>query len=179
MKKLLTAIVIMLMLMFTGCEPDKQPVSNSGVGMAQAVVNTQSSGLTIEQENIKKRLELENMPGAIKHLYVISAYSGQVILYSTVKGKITSSAKRLTPTTVTENGASYAMEVHIANRKYYTEEVIQDDGTYSSSIPYIYWWDVRGQYHQHFIEGGQILHISDKPMPVKNIVINIELTKGE
>ena len=169
----------LVMVMLSSCVETNPPVSNSGVGMAKATVKTQSNGLTIEQDNIKKRLELENMPGAIKHLYVISAYSGQVIIYSTVKGKITSSAKRLTPTTVSGSQNYSGISVPINGNTYYTPEVIQDDGTYGSSIPYIYWWDVRGQYHQHFIDGGQILHISDNPMPVKNIIINIELTKGE
>ena len=55
-----------------------------------AVVQTNLQGVTVEQQNIIDRLKTDNEPGAIKHLYVISPFSGQVLLYSTVKGKITS-----------------------------------------------------------------------------------------
>lgn len=64
-----------------------------------------------------------------KHLYIISACSGQVIFYSSVYGKVT---------------------------------------TYGSSVPYIFWWDTNGIYHQHYISGGQIVHISDQPIEVKS-----------
>ena len=53
------------------------------------------------------------------------------------------------------------------------------DGTYGMEVPYIYWWDVRGIYHQHFVSGGQIIHISDQPVVVKSIIINMELRAGE
>jgi hypothetical protein len=52
---------------------------------------------------------------------------------------------------------------------------IQDDGTFGDSDPYIFWWDSKGIYHQHFMTGGQIMHISSQPMPVKSITINMEL----
>lgn len=172
-------ILLLLTLMFAGCGLDltATPKSNSGVAMATAKVVVQSNGLTTEQDNVSRRLEQDNMPGAIKHLYVISAYSGQVIIYSTVKGKVTSSSKRLTPSTVVENSARNGMAVTIDGERHTTEEVLQDDGTYGSSVPYIYWWDVRGSYHQHYIDGGQIVHISDRPMPVKSITINMELVE--
>ena len=168
----------------TSCETSTSPpVSSSGVKKVNARVVTQASGLTVEQENVRNRLLMENKPGSIKHLYVISAMSGQVIIYSTVKGKVTSSSKRLTPTSVVGGvgdmvSSSEAFEVNIGNRNMYTSEVLQDDGTYGSSIPYLYWKDVQGRYHQHYVSGGQILHISDQPIPVKNIVINMELKES-
>jgi len=55
--------------------------------------------------------------------------------------------------------------------------VLQDDGTYGSSIEYLFWWDVQGRYHQQFVTGGEIIHISDQPIPVKSITINMELTQ--
>ncbi len=93
---------LLLLIGLTGCTLDSgnEAVSTTGIGKATANVAAQSDGLTIEQQNIKHRIELENMPGSIKHLYVFSAYSGQCLLYSTVKGKVTSSGKRLTPSTV-------------------------------------------------------------------------------
>lgn len=57
-----------------------------------------------------------------------------------------------------------------------TNEVLEDDGTYGDSVPYIFWFDA-GVYHQHYVEGGQIIHISDQPLAVKSIVLNMELEK--
>lgn len=52
---------------------------------------------------------------------------------------------------------------------------MQDDGTYGSFVEYWHWWDTRGIYHQHYVEGGQIVHISDQPLSVKGVVINMNL----
>lgn len=178
MKKFLAFFIVGILLI--GCVEEKgTPISTTGVKKVTADVVAQASGLTVEQENIKKRVELENMPGAIKHLYVISAMSGQVIIYSTVKGKVTSSGKRLSPIKITHNNWSgdRPIEVNIAGKNHHTLEVLQDDGSYGSSIPYLYWWDVQGRYHQHYVSGGQIIHIGDQPMPVKSITINLENVK--
>lgn len=162
------------------CDGATQPQSASGVKQASTTVSTGSDGLTVEQRNVKNRLEEDNKPGAIKHLYIISPYSGQVILYSTVKGKVTSGGKRLTPTTVsaldgTNVGSNHGgNEITIAGNTRYTSEVLQDDGTYGQSGDYLYWWDVQGRYHQHYLTGGQIVHISSQPIPVKSITINME-----
>ena len=158
-----------------GCEPT-DPTSSSGVKKASVTIQTDADGNSIEQKNIIGRLIEDNKPGSIKHLYVISPMSGQVILYSTVKGKVTSGGKRLTPTTVVytpEPGTgSGAMNVSINGRTYSTPEVIQDDGTYGTSSEYIYWWDAQGRYHQHF-RGMCEVHISDQPLNVGSVTINL------
>lgn len=164
-----------------GCDNgrNQQPVSASGVHKAETKVETNARGHTVEQENIVERLKRDNQPGSIKHLYIISAYSGQVIIYSTVKGKVTSGGKRLTPTTVNGSGSdvSYTIPVEIGGRQRYTTEVLQDDGTYGHSVDYLYWFDTRDIYHQHYVSGGQIVHISDQPLAVKSVIINMELSK--
>ena len=175
--------ILGIMMFFTsmGGSESKDPVSATGVEKATADVVVQASGYTVEQENIKSRIEQENMPGSIKHLYIISAYSGQVIMYSTVDGKVTSSGKRLTPYSVSlDHGYSHTsidggFRVDFPGGAKVTTEVLQDDGTYGHSIPYLFWWDVRGTYHQHYVMGGQILHISDVPLPgVKSVILNFE-----
>lgn len=177
MKKILTVFALVALgLTFTACDGEREVVSASGVKQAKAEVRTQANGLTMEQNNIKKRLEFENKAGSIKHLYVISPYTGQTLLYSTVKGKVTSSGKRLSPKM--SMGETQSVLVRDSATKVngkWTKEIINDTGTYGSSIPYIYWWDVNNRYHQHFISGGQILHISNKPINVKQVTINMEL----
>lgn len=135
-----------------------------------------ADGLTNEQRNIYDRVKEENKAGNIQHLYIISAYSGEVIMYSSVKGKVTSSGKRLQPTALTGNGdygGSY-YEVNVRGRNVNTAEVMQDDGTYGDSVPYLYWWDQYGAYHQQYIQGGMILHISGKPLRVSEVAIKLD-----
>ena len=177
MKKILIAMV--LGALFMGCQvANGEATSRSGVSIATAEVTVQANGLTMEQSNIKKRLEFENKTGSIKHIYVISPYSGQVLLYSTVKGKVTSSGKRLSPKYSTANNGEYrGKDDATAVDGKWTNEIINDTGTFGSSIPYIYWWDVNNRYHQHFISGGQIVHISNKPINVKSVVINMEISQ--
>lgn len=175
------ALMLFVLTSVSECDYEPpQPTSTTGVEKATAEVKVQSSGLTLEQENIRNRYKLENSPGSIKHLYVLSAYSGQTILYSTVKGKVTSSGKRLTPYTVAALEGQYVGSDHegfrlkIHDKTHYTSEVLQDDGTYGSSIQYLYWWDAQDIYHQHYISGGQILHVSDQPIQASGVILNIE-----
>ena len=151
-----------------------QTISRSGVNPADIKINPGQDGLTTEQRNIKDRLDADNKVGSIKHLYVISAYSGQVIIYSTVRGKVTSGGKRLTPTTV---GEGSKFPINFNDQVHYTNEVLQDDGSYGQSMDYLYWWDTKGAFHQHYVAGGQIVHVSDQPLAVKGIIINMELTQ--
>lgn len=175
-----TVLAVSLAFMLVACHKiNTEPVSTSGVSKATSHVKTQSNGLTVEQTNITKKTELENQPMSIKHLYIFTQ-TGAVLLYSTVVGKVTSSSKRLTPyeiTSMSPNGSrnlTYpGFPFQVGQDVAYTKEVLQDDGTYGSSIPYLYWFDVRGAFHSQYAEGC-IIHISDQPIAVKNIIINIE-----
>jgi hypothetical protein len=163
-----------------GCDSNTPaPVSASGVSKASVQVPRGSDGLTTEQRNIAERLKKDNEPGAIKHLYVISAFSGKVLIYSTVRGKVTSGGKRLTPTKVEtysyQGGGNGGFAVPIGNSTQTTTEVLQDDGTYGTSGDYLFWFDSRGIYHQQYATDC-IIHISDQPLPVKDIVLNMELS---
>jgi len=183
MKKALSVLAcVFISVLFMADDSCNAPPaqSASGVRKADVQVPVGADGFTAEQRNVRNRLVEDNKPGSIKHLYVISPYSGQVILYSTVKGKVTSGSKRLTPSNVTtyrDNTNSYGgFTVGIGGQNQNTTEVLGDDGAYGSSGEYLYWWDVRGAYHQHYLTGGQIITISDQPLPVKSVTINIEKT---
>lgn len=153
--------------------------SASGVSKATASVSVGSDGLTVEQRNVSQRITEDNKVGAIKHLYIISAYSGQVLLYSTVKGKVSSSGKRLNPSSVAVDygGSMYGFQVAFPGGKQNTPEVLGDDGTYGPSVEYLYWWDTNGIYHQQYVTGGMILHVSAQPIAVKSVVINLSEAK--
>lgn len=157
-----------------GCDlpTQRQPQASSGVRQSRVEVPTDQSGHTAEQRNIAKRLVEDNRPGSVKFLYIISAYSGQVIFFSTVDGKVTSGGKRLTPTTVAEG--AYSIPFRLGGATRYTNEVIQDDGAYGHSGDYLYWWDTQGRYFQYYITGGVIPLISSQQLAVNRVIINVE-----
>lgn len=166
-KSIMVMLYSLIAIMFTSCTNTSDvPTASSGISKVTTKITTDINGKTSEQNNIIARYAEDNKPGSIKHLYLISAYSGQVIIYSTVKGKVTSSGKRLSPLLENQGGWEHPLVL----------DAIQDDGTYGSSVDYIYWWDSKGIYHQQYITGGMILHISNQPLNVKSIVLNLENT---
>ncbi len=170
-------LTLLLAVSVTACSTPQTPQSASGVQKVTVQVPVDpTTGQTVEQAAIGKRLLLDNKIGSIKHLYVVAPDSGKVLIYSTVKGKVTSSGKRLTPNTV--NSSTNGFSVRIGNENHYTSEVLQDDGTYGTSSEYIYWFDTNGVYHQHFFTGGQIIHLSDQPLNVPAAVLNIDQVKN-
>ncbi len=184
-KTLLLLVTFTIVLISCGEMTNTEQKSASGVNRATVEVKLNANGYTAEQQSIIANLEETNRVGVIGHLYVIAPNSGDVILYSTVQGKPTSSGKRLTPTTVNKEqystaGTGYGngVPIIISGTQYYTNELIQDDGTYGSSESYIYWKDVRGTYHRHYMLAGQIVHYSSVPMNFPKIILNIEQLAG-
>ena len=173
-KLLMLSIATVLLFVMADCgETVNRDVADSGVEKAHAKVKTGPDGLSEEQRNVKEYLEYSNTPGAVKHLYVISAFSGDVLIYSTVYGKVTSSGKRLTSNmTLVHGDRGDAGGDFVMGR-------IGDDGTYggSGSSSYIYWKDTQGNFHKHFVTGGQILHVSEVPLVVPKVIIN--MNEGE
>lgn len=181
---LLVALVALLGTVVAGVGYAQQ--STSGVRKhTQEVHVDPTTGLTTEQGNVSSRLLEDNKPGAVKHIYIIAPKSGVVLFYSTVRGKVTSGGKRLTPLSTIEkykSGDSTYYEgqrVIIGASQHLTTEITQDDGTYGSSVPYLYWYDSHGRYHQHFFTEGQVIHISAQPLAVRGIVINAEVVAKE
>jgi hypothetical protein len=180
MKKIIIFTILSVVLGITSCDFSReQQKSDSGITKATVKVETGIDGLTTEQRNISKRLERDNQPGSIKHLYIVSAYSGDVLQYSTVDGKVTSGNKRLSPKTV--KGDSYNSAnpqsnwVTIGVNNFVTDEVLDDGGTYGESGNYLYWFDAQGNYQQYYPSGGTYLHISDRPLRIKKSTITLEL----
>lgn len=143
--------------------------SSSGVSKAKAVVVTDNDGHTVEQRNILEKIKRDNEVGKVRHLYQISSYTGDVLEYHTVKGKITSGGKRLNPEHASGERSDLGdrgFGFDIGPNRYYTLEVLSDDGTYGSSMNYFYFFDTRNEYHQIFPTGGTYVHISDRPLRI-------------
>jgi hypothetical protein len=104
-----------------------------------------------------------------------------VLEYYTVKGKVTSGGKRLSPTTVlgdaTGNMQLTSNWVSIDGTNRITNEVMDEYGMYGTSGNYLYWLDAQDNYHQYYPSGGTYLHISDKPLTVHKANYSITLDK--
>lgn len=168
---LLAAGALTLMVATAGCDiPSPEARTNAGVRQATVHVKTDAGGVTVEQGNIAHRLEEDNRPGAVKHLYVFAQGTG-VCFYSSVKGKVTSSGKRLVPSTVDTSGV-VGLVTHVGGEEKYTGEVMNEDGSYGRSTDYLFWWDVDGRYFQ-LIPGAATVLISDNPIPLTTPVIKL------
>lgn len=179
MKSKIVAPIVLALLM--GSCDKSTPTVSSGVKKASVSLTTDpSSGLTIEQENIKRRLQNDNKPGAIKHLYLVSPFTGDIILYSTVKGKVTSSGKRLTPTSMMSGVNQYGFvggEIVSSNHdRIRTSEVLQDDGSYGTSTEYLYFWDINDVYRQ-VVPGACTVLISDEPLNIGQVKLRMGTEK--
>lgn len=183
MKKLLSivllSVTLLSSLLFTSCDVSTpQQQSDSGVEKATTKIKTDVNGKTVEQKNIIEKLERDNDLGGIKHLYVINSFTGDVMEYSTVRGKVTSGNKRLSPKTVIGAGQYGANNyINISDTRYCTDEVLDDGGSYGESMNYIFWFDADDIYHQYFPSGGTYLHISDKPLRIKKSSLTFETEK--
>jgi hypothetical protein len=104
-----------------------------------------AEGLTAEQNNIKRRLELSSDPNKIWWIYCLGD-NGQVVSYGAVKGKITSSHKYLSMTS--------------------------GDGTLGESDSYVYWFDPSGSYYQwsglYFVSSKEV-KINDAILNMRSV----------
>jgi hypothetical protein len=150
MKLLVLALVTILL---AGCDynESKYVQSHKAAQAAQSINFDENA----EIDNIKHRLELTSKPGAIGYIVLLNQM-GQPIAYDTVKGKITSSGKRLTrPFDGVGND---------------TRPAPSDEGTWGNSDPYIYYWTANGVYRQW---SGLYLY-SDQPIRLSQPTLVVE-----
>jgi len=141
--------------------PTKQTQSQKAAEVANSISFTENA----EIDNIKNRLELTSKPGQLGFVLLLNEM-GQPIMYEGVRGKITSSGKRLTPPVQrwsVDKGEWNGTEINVAP---------SDEGTWGSSDPYVYYWNLNGEYRQW---NGKYLY-SDKPFRLRQepLVVNIE-----
>ena len=156
-RNLMLAAAGAMTLMAGSC--DVQPSTSTKQSESQkaaAAANSVSFAAgNAEIENIKKRLQLTSDPALMGHIVLFNDM-GQPILYTTVKGKVTSGSKRLTaPFQETRMSRAGVAE---ASSSDFTDAP-SDEGTWGSSNPYIFFWTTSGQYIQW---SGNYLY-SDKP----------------
>ena len=146
--------VSVLAIGLAGCDLEVQTQSKNVQAQkaAEAANSIKFSAGNAEIDNIKRRLELTADP-ALQGYIVLFNDMGRPILYTTIKGKVTSGGKRLTPP---------VREWNIAGQSNELGDAPSDEGTWGSSNPYIYFWTTSGQYIQW---SGNYLY-SDKPIRI-------------
>ena len=149
---LFVAAILLLVFNLAGCGEGKTTKITQSM-KAKAAAESISFTENAEIENIKARLQLTSDPGLTGFVLLMNE-AGQPIMYTGVKGKITSGSKRLT---------APVKEWRIAGQSNTVAAAPSDEGTWGSSSPYIYFWTTTGQYIQW---NGKYLY-SDKPFRTK------------
>ena len=108
---------------------------------------------SLEQANLKKRLELQNNPNQIGYVYVMSF--AQVIGYYVIQGKVSSSGWQLAPEQeiLCKTSSSESCNSLDSN---------QDDGTYGSGDPGIFFFLADGTYTETTLD----YIYSTQPIPI-------------
>lgn len=152
---ILTILFMSAMLFLTGCDQQEHQPSQKAVQAqrAQEAANSINFVENAEIDNIKKRLELTSKPDQLGYIMLLNGM-GQPVMYTSVKGKVTSGGKRLTPPDRYWSNANGNAGVRASS---------SDEGTYGSSGEYIFFWTIDGQYIQW--NGGYMY--SDKPFRLK------------
>jgi len=122
----------------------------------QARAAANGSGPSIEAKNVAERIKRTNLPGHVGFIYIVSPYTGEIILKATFVGKPTSTSKRLDPPERYEQvdsvdcGESWCTQ-------FLQYEAVAADGTYGSSTPGIFWFTTDGQMMETRGDAGVIL----------------------
>lgn len=167
MNKIVMAAAIASVSILAACKPEAAPTTQKQ-SQAQKAAEAANSVRMVENaeiDNIKARLELTSNPGLMGFILLMNE-AGQPIMYTGVKGKISSSGKRLT---------APAQQWKIDRGEWSGTQLgpaPSDEGTWGSSDSYIYFWTTSGQYMQW---NGKYLY-SDKPFrtTVEPLVVSIQ-----
>jgi hypothetical protein len=166
MRKIAIALVTTSALLLAACDVNSQPnpAKTAQAAKAAEAANSINFSENAEIDNIKARLELTSNPGQIGFVLLLNEM-GKPVMYTSVKGKITSGAKRLTP-------PQEVKCLEVAGQMGCSQQMVDspsDEGTYGSSNPYIFFWTADGQYIQW---SGKYLY-SDKPFRIEDPTIVI------
>lgn len=149
------ALLILTVLALAGCQ--EETTKSVEAEKAKRAANSIRFTENAEIENIKRRLELTADPGKLGYIVLFNE-TGQPILYEGVKGKVTSGSKRLTQP-----------EQRIASMSDIIVSSPSDEGTYGSSNPYIFYWNMDGVYRQwsgHYLYSDQPTRLRIEPLVI-------------
>lgn len=136
------------------------PTKETQANKAAAASNALTFDENAEIDNIAKRIKLTAQPGLLGYVALVNRV-GQVVMYSPVKGKLTSGGKRLTSPDkwFSCDGGEYSQDCKT--------EAPSDEGTFGQSNPYIFFWTPGDQYIQtsmDYIYSDKPFRTSEKPL---------------
>ena len=172
MKRFFAVFSVVLILIFLICACSTLPPQTSTGGATQVEslgvnIPQNSQGHTVEQQQIIDRIKVTTDPTKVLWIHLISL-DGKIVLRTPVSHKVTSSGKRLEPTSASSLD-SYLPTFKTGNgNTYYTTELIQPDGTFGSSDAYIFWFDPQHRYFQWGTAGGLGYLLTDFPIDLTN-----------
>ncbi len=141
-------IIPVIALMASGCnvtesssvqESEQNTVESNQQRMTNAVPVPQLKE-SLERQNISKRLQLFDANDKVSYIYLVNF--GKVMAFYTIKGKVTSSSKRLTTNQKIIQNESYE------TGNYSVVESPSLDGAYGTSDEYVFFWTTDGTYVQ-------------------------------
>jgi hypothetical protein len=150
---MITCSVVALML--TGCIEQAPTNKTEQAKKAAEAANSIKFNENAEIDNIKRRLELTSNPGQLGFIILLNEM-GQPVLYTSVKGKVTSGSKRLTQ-------PDRASSSWGGGNNTVVRAAASDEGTWGSSGEYIFFWTINDEYIQW---NGKYMY-SDKPFRLK------------
>lgn len=166
MRRASTILAASLSIILASCDNSppsaRETRAADGARIAESAIG--NSGENAEQANIERRLRLTSQPGLLGFI-VLFNNAGQPVMYTSVKGKVTSSGKRLTSPIKEWIGHSQLGEAP------------SDEGTWGHSEPYIYYWTAEGQYIQW--NEGYLYSNAPIRLSIKPLVIDIGEAKAE
>lgn len=152
-------------LFLSGCNVSTPATPNARTeqaARAETAANSIQFSENSEIDNIQRRLELTSNPGQIGFVLLLNEM-GNPVMYTSVRGKITSGGKRLT-------APQEVRCLEVAGQVGCSQQMVDapsDEGTFGSSNPYIFFWTTDGQYIQW---SGKYLY-SDKPFRIEDPTI--------
>lgn len=166
MKRSIVAAVAASLLAVAACAPEtpEPTVRDAQTRAAATAANSIRFTGNAEIDNVKRRLELTANPNLLGFIVLLNE-AGQPIMYTSVKGKVTSGGKRLTRTDELIGGVD----------SYGTRAAPSDEGTYGSSAPYVFFWTTEGQYIQW--DGGYLY--SDRPFRLNTQPLVVQAIPAE
>lgn len=145
-KKITTVIAtaIVAALALTGCTNNDEYLER------KEKQNTTTLESSLEIANLQEKLERENDPTTIRYVYLMNF--GQIVGYYTIKGKVSSNGSQLAPE---QEVIRYWGEPNVLDSA-------QDDGTYGTGDPGIFFYTTEG-----IMVTTSLDHIqSDAPLPI-------------
>jgi hypothetical protein len=159
------ALIVAATLALSACGPGAVPTNKDRqADKAAEAAATIDFTANAEIDNIAARHRLTSRPGAIGYIILMNQ-SGQIVFYGSVRGKVTSSGKRLTPPDQMRRYPSLLNDVDT----YAVGPAPSDEGTWGSSDPYIYFWTTDGQYMQwngSYLYSNSPIRLSVQPLVV-------------